>query len=1706
MENGDNIQLDVLSMAEIISIAGDTVTFSSAAHRRKELLIIEARGLGLEVQARFSEAIRAKLEQREQHRSETKRHLNGDHSERRVRHRMEDSEEETSLYLDLPMENELMACYQAFYDATKSLLIATYYVRMAVIKLYPKNRHAGRDPRVLQSALRGNVTTFRMNMGDVVDMVSGHLLPQWPQLLPSVMSIAYVGSGTIPKDFLHKTFRVHRQVVADALRWLKENNQKYYGEIKISADRLCALPEDDVPDEILATMRHDVDTDVTERENESYVLLGDEQDDGDGDEHELGVIPLQYLGVHDTDLAGTRSSDLILWGLSNLSGGSQEGPYAVRHGQYPVRDFDGGWPEGSIDADDINIWEKAYPVLFPYGTGGLEAMRPAASREESENQPISNPAIRLLQRHVHTTASRVLGSNSSRQKLRSQIWSTTIQQGPPTIWMTINPDDLHDPIAQVFTSEDIDLDAFIASAGPDKARHVQNIAADPYAAAKFFHFIVNAIIRTLFGVQISEGSGAIMSGVGIFGRVSAYVGIVECQGRGTLYLHIILWVKNTPTPEELCERLADEDFRSHVCQYIRQNFHAHLPGLSSEEEIKAMATEPEVTYSRPPNPSGSDYKRRAEELEQKVCRMKQVHTCKVGSCLRPSKEGGFVCKRGAPWALADEDRISANGNWEPKRTFSYFNTWVPAISVNVRCNCDGKLLTNGVDTRQITFYITMYATKKQGRTYNASALLAKGLMFHFRNTDYIADLRNHQRLLLTRATTILNREQEIAAPLVMSYLMGWDDRFQSHHYTPVFWSSFVRALETEFEELDERRHRNRPVNQEENVIQHDNVVHTAEQSGQATDDNDEVVLIVNSNGVIGHRSQVIDYALRGQGLEDYNVMSFFRDTYEASITAQDRGQSGQQHRGRPRHERFSYLQIHPQSDIKLRVMRASSHNTIPNFIGQYFPPHDDPISLDRYWACMLLLFKPWRMLRDLRSLDETWEEAYSRFLVDAPTDVKRMIANIQHFYDCKNAADNANNDDDSHTNQGQVRDSVRDTDVAEEFSADDVDEELVVVTEEMITEAQAQQSSHRDAVHAENAVEIGRLVSLLPNEEDEYIVRTTAQPASGGDLAKLMSWQIELARASSDLEGDDQNASDIDMDSGVMHIPSGDDTEAEPHVGTSRMHDQSEVIHRGEMADAALSAIDRDMLLADQRHAFDIIEWHMRRSDVEPETPQLLMQIQGEGGTGKSKVIQTVSDLFKRLGRGNQLKKAAYTGIAASLIDEKTTHTIAHIGLKENTLSGWARDKLMAEWKNATYLVLDESSMLSRSFFAKLSRHISIAKTGSTTEDKPFGGVNVILCGDFHQFPPVATKKRASLYYPANASAGDSPEDCLGHLLYEQFLTVVILREQVRVRDPVWRDFLRHLWHGQVESRHINMLKTLTLMNSDHQNIDFHQDPWNNAVLVTPRHSVRISWNDAALRNHCRKMGVQRYVCTAEDTVRGRRLGMAERYAVALKKNSKGKGISGLPPTVTIAVGMKVMVTLNVDTDLDIANGARGEIVEIILDDEEPKPPAGVEEIRLAKLPAYILVKLDRTRAKSLDGLPDGVIPVVPAEKTFQVSLPIQNQAHSSRNQRMSVKRRQFPLTAAYSFTDYRSQGQTISYVIVDIASPPTGSKLTLFNIYVALSRSSGRDSIRLLREFDERLLTQSIDEALQMSDAWLSERDRLTKGWWESVSGGSHL
>lgn len=59
------------------------------------------------------------------------------------------------------------------------------------------------------------------------------------------------------------------------------------------------------------------------------------------------------------------------------------------------------------------------------------------------------------------------------------------------------------------------------------------------------------------------------------------------------------------------------------------------------------------------------------------------------------------------------------------------------------------------------------------------------------------------------------------------------------------------------------------------------------------------------------------------------------------------------------------------------------------------------------------------------------------------------------------------------------------------------------------------------------------------------------------------------------------------------------------------------------------------------------------------------------------------------------------------------------------------------------YLIVDECLMISREFFTILEEHVSAGKGFDKTANGglPFGGVNVILCGDFHQLTPVACQK-----------------------------------------------------------------------------------------------------------------------------------------------------------------------------------------------------------------------------------------------------------------------------------------------------------------------------------------------------------------------------
>ena len=565
------------------------------------------------------------------------------------------------------------------------------------------------------------------------------------------------------------------------------------------------------------------------------------------------VVPIHVLGAMDTELSRVSTSELMNYALTNLFDVSKEGGYAVRHSMRPIDDFG----ENARQTGNMNPLAAAFPILFPYGFGGIEAerqtkvnlrdharwalqyydcrfathhsfpfvafaliqkreaMRSArlqmrrkdfekdalalcsitvkdlkqAEAEERRKESISNPRVRALRKHVIAANGKVIGSDNARAQYRGMIWGTCLFHAGPTIWITINPADIHDPIAQVFAGENIEMDKFNSLLGPNSQHRAENIASNPYAAARYFDFIVRTTLQTLMGIT-NHGS-RVTCEKGILGQATAYFGVVEAQGRGTLHLHMLMWLAGTPNSKEMEVALKSGTVR----QYIQTNVRAHLDDLT-EKDIKNMVRQPQLAYSRPPDPHHEGWGESNHKFERQLARSQQVHTCSRTSCLRLTK-GKWTCKRRAPWTLSEDDYVDERGNWSPKRTYGYINSYCPTILTSLRCNNDIKINTNGSDTKDVAFYITAYATKKQKKTHNLSALMATALPYHNDNPRY-EDIRERNRLLVYRCLNVINRETELSGPQVAAYLMGYGDTYTSHHYTPLYTSLFFGTLKHMF--------------------------------------------------------------------------------------------------------------------------------------------------------------------------------------------------------------------------------------------------------------------------------------------------------------------------------------------------------------------------------------------------------------------------------------------------------------------------------------------------------------------------------------------------------------------------------------------------------------------------------------------------------------------------------------------------------------------------------------------------------------------------------------------------------------------------------------------------------------------------------------------------------------------------------------------
>ncbi|KAF8263015.1 hypothetical protein EI94DRAFT_1599533 [Lactarius quietus] len=145
------------------------------------------------------------------------------------------------------------------------------------------------------------------------------------------------------------------------------------------------------------------------------------------------------------------------------------------------------------------------------------------------------------------------------------------------------------------------------------------------------------------------------------------------------------------------------------------------------------------------------------------------------------------------------------GDWGPKRTYAYLNKWCPPILQSICANHDIKLITNGEETKDIAWYISHYVAKKQKQSSNTSPLLAKTFAFHQLEKHRSTDITQINKKLIQQCANTLSRQQELSGPEVVNYLMGWEDRFISHHFETIHWHSVVYLLRRTYPVLRQKR-------------------------------------------------------------------------------------------------------------------------------------------------------------------------------------------------------------------------------------------------------------------------------------------------------------------------------------------------------------------------------------------------------------------------------------------------------------------------------------------------------------------------------------------------------------------------------------------------------------------------------------------------------------------------------------------------------------------------------------------------------------------------------------------------------------------------------------------------------------------------------------------------------------------------------------
>jgi ATP-dependent exoDNAse (exonuclease V) alpha subunit len=196
-----------------------------------------------------------------------------------------------------------------------------------------------------------------------------------------------------------------------------------------------------------------------------------------------------------------------------------------------------------------------------------------------------------------------------------------------------------------------------------------------------------------------------------------------------------------------------------------------------------------------------------------------------------------------------------------------------------------------------------------------------------------------------------------------------------------------------------------------------------------------------------------------------------------------------------------------------------------------------------------------------------------------------------------------------------------------------------------------------------------------------------------------------------------------------------------------------------------------------------------------------IVMVVGRAGTGKSHFIRTLVEQDP----GFPQALLAPTGLAAMNIGGQTVHSF--FGFPPRPLIG-NHDKphwfFMRMARAINRIIVDEVSMLRADVLDAMDQHLKVARKSS----RPFGGVQMLLVGDFYQLPPVVRGEESALLEDAGYA---SPYAFSAHCLRDAPIAGVQLTEVHRQTNQDFIALLSSIRERRGVEEAVTILNTVCL-------------------------------------------------------------------------------------------------------------------------------------------------------------------------------------------------------------------------------------------------------------------------------------------------------